>query len=305
MEAQMAARLLEGKPIAAEIRAEVAHHVRRLREQAITPCLAVLLVGDDPASAVYVRNKERACAEVGITSRLVRLSGDASEDLVLRQVASWNEDDTIHGILVQLPLPPQMAEQRVISAVAPDKDVDCFHPLNVGRLMGGNPTFVPCTPAGILELLRRYDIQVTGAHVVILGRSNIVGKPLANLLLQKQAGANATVTVCHTGTVDLPAYARAADILVAAMGNPEFVRGEWLRPGSVVVDVGTNRVSDPGSPRGSRLVGDVHFPSASAVVSAITPVPGGVGPLTVAMLMVNTLAAARKALPETRGARHA
>lgn len=288
----MAARILDGKKVAADIKGELKTQVEALHARGVVPALGVILVGEDPGSVVYVRNKEKACQEIGLESRVVRLPESVSQAAVLAQIAEWNRDPAVHGILVQLPLPTQISDRLVISAVSPDKDVDCFHPENVGRLLVGDPFFLPCTPAGILELLARYDIQVDGAHVVIIGRSNIVGKPLANLLFQKRPGSNATVTVCHTGTRDLIAHVRRADILVAALGRPEFVRGTWLHPGAVVVDVGTNRIPAPETPQGTRLVGDVHFESASEMASAISPVPGGVGPLTVAMLMANTVKAA-------------
>jgi methylenetetrahydrofolate dehydrogenase (NADP+)/methenyltetrahydrofolate cyclohydrolase len=284
----VAAKILDGKGLAATIRAEVAEEVGRLKaERGVTPGLAVVLVGEDPASQVYVRNKRRACEAAGMRSRFHHLAADASEETLLRVVDELNADPEVHGILVQLPLPRQIDESRVIERLDPRKDVDGFHPENAGRLAIGMPRFVPCTPLGIRELLIRSKGPTRGARAVVLGRSNIVGKPMALLLLQKGEGGDATVTVCHTGTPDPAALAREADLLVVAMGRPEAVRADWVKPGATVIDVGIHR-RDDGS-----LCGDVHFPEVLEVAGAITPVPGGVGPLTIAMLLKNTLMAAR------------
>ncbi len=284
----MAARLIDGKAIAAAIRAEVAAEAQAVAERlGRPPALAVVLAGEDPASRVYVRNKQRACEEAGFLSQQINLPAEASQAQVLAAVARLNADEGVDAILVQLPLPRQVDEAAVLEAVSPDKDADGFHPLNLGRLMMGRPVFIPCTPAGIVELLVRSGVETRGARVVIVGRSNIVGKPLANLLLQRGARADATVTVCHTRTRDLARHTREADVLVAAAGSPELITGEMVAPGAVVIDVGMNRVE-------GRLVGDVHFAQVSEVASAITPVPGGVGPMTVAMLLRNTLLACRR-----------
>ena len=259
-----------------------------------------MLVGDDPASAVYVRSKERAAAEAGIRGRVVRLPSSATEEELLENVRTLNADDSVHGILVQLPLPPQIDEDRVIETISPHKDVDGLHPANMGRLMAGRPRFVPATPAGIREMLLRSGHSPEGRHVVVCGRSNIVGKPVANLLMQRGEGANATVTVCHTRTADLAEITRQADILIAAIGRPRAITAEMVSDGVVVVDVGINRVDAPERKRGYRLVGDVDFGPVSEKAAAITPVPGGVGPMTIAMLLSNTLDAARLAAhPET------
>jgi methylenetetrahydrofolate dehydrogenase (NADP+)/methenyltetrahydrofolate cyclohydrolase len=284
----VAARLIDGKAVAAAIRAEVAAEARALaRKLGRAPALAVVLAGEDPASRVYVRNKQRACEEAGFLSQQINLPVEASQAEVLAAVAGLNADPGVDAILVQLPLPRQVDEAAVLEAVSPDKDADGFHPLNLGRLMMGRPVFIPCTPAGIVELLVRSGVETRGARVVIVGRSNIVGKPLANLLVQKGARADATVTVCHTRTRDLARHTREADVLVAAAGSPELITGEMVAPGAVVIDVGMNRVE-------GRLVGDVHFAQVSEVASAITPVPGGVGPMTVAMLLRNTLLACQR-----------
>lgn len=280
-------KILDGKTASKQVRAEIRDQVSVfVAESGVTPHLAAVLVGDDPASAVYVRNKERACERAGIASTLHRLGADTSEAELLELVQQLNADSSVHGILVQLPLPSQIGEQRVLDAVVPEKDVDCFHPMNVGLMSQGRPRFLPCTPHGIQELLRINDIATSGLHAVVVGRSEIVGKPMASMLVQRGASANCTVTVCHSGTRDLAAVIRQADLLIVAIGKPEFVTGEMIKPGAVVVDVGINRVDE-------RLVGDVHFESASEVASAITPVPGGVGPMTIAMLLRNTLSAAK------------
>jgi methylenetetrahydrofolate dehydrogenase (NADP+)/methenyltetrahydrofolate cyclohydrolase len=283
----MTARIIDGKAVAARIRGEVAAETARFREAtSITPHLAAVLVGDDPASAVYVRNKQRACEQAGIKSSLHRLSAAMRQAELLDLVKQLNADAGVHGILVQLPLPEQIDQTAVLDAVSPLKDVDAFHPENVGRIVQGRPRFLPCTPAGIQQLLLDARVEVAGAHAVVLGRSEIVGKPMALLLMQKGPAANATVTVCHSRTRDLPTVLRTADILIAAIGSPRFVTAEMVKPGAVVIDVGINRVGD-------QLAGDVDFDAVREIASAITPVPGGVGPMTIAMLLANTLTAAR------------
>ncbi len=287
-------KILDGAALAKEVRGEVAASVEEMQQKhQVTPGLAVILVGDDPASAVYVRNKGRACAEAGIFSETYQLPATTPEPEVLRSVEKLNGDNRFHGILVQLPLPGQMNAQTVIETLSPGKDVDGIHPYNVGRLVQGRPDFVPGTPAGIQQLLIRYGYDPAGRNVVICGRSDIVGKPLALLLMQRKEGANATVTLCHTRTRDLAAHTRQADILVAAMGQPQIISADMVKEGAVVIDVGINRVSDANRKSGYRLVGDVDFDAVSEKAEAITPVPGGVGPMAIAMLLVNTLSAAR------------
>jgi methylenetetrahydrofolate dehydrogenase (NADP+)/methenyltetrahydrofolate cyclohydrolase len=283
----MSARILDGKQLAQQIRAELAEEVIEfIQNNGVVPCLAAVLVGDDPASEVYVRNKRRACEAVGIDSQLHRLNASAPSEELLKLVAKLNKDDAVHGILVQLPLPRQIDTNRVLVAVNPAKDVDAFHPENVGRLVQGRPRFLPCTPQGIQQMLMRSGVEIAGRHVVILGRSDIVGRPLSIMLSQRGPGGDATVTLCHSRTPDLAAMTRTADILVAAIGRAKFVTGEMVRAGAVVVDVGINR-SDDG------VVGDVDFAAVREVAGAITPVPGGIGPLTIAMLLKNTLSAAQ------------
>lgn len=291
----MTARILDGKAVAREIREELRGEVERLTQQGVTPGLGVLLVGDDPASRSYVTAKEKACADIGIYSEEVRLPASASHQDIIEVVEGFNREARIHGILVQLPLPDADMEQEVIATVLPEKDVDGFHPISVGKMMLGLPTFLPCTPHGILHLLNRSGIAVRGKHVVIVGRSNIVGRPLANLLSLKNELGNATVTLCHTGTPDIAVFTRQADIVIAAAGRPHTVTAEMVSEGAVVVDVGVNRVDDASAPRGYRLVGDVDFEDLREKVSAITPVPGGVGPMTIAMLLYNTVASAKRA----------
>jgi len=287
------ATIIDGKAIAAEIRRELTEQTLHLKEQrGITPGIGLLLVGDNAASQVYVRSKAKVCEELGFHSVVLHKSADTSEEEVVKQVAAWNTDPTIHGILVQLPLPAHINEHRVLLAVAPSKDVDGFHPENVGRLVAGLPGFVPCTPAGVMEMLKRAAIDTKGKHAVVVGRSNIVGKPMANLLYQKHAHANAVVTICHTATPDMSYFTKQADILVAAVGVPELIKAADVQEGVVVIDVGINRVEDASAPKGTRLVGDVHFESVRQKASAITPVPGGVGPMTIAMLMWNTFRSA-------------
>ena len=290
----MAAKILSGSELAVEIRAEVATGVIEMQEKhGVTPGLAVVLVGDDPASAVYVNNKRRACEQAGLFSDADYLPSTATEDEILTSVHKFNEDPRVHGILVQLPLPDGIDQHRIIEAINPDKDVDGIHPYNLGKLLQGRPDFAPCTPSGIVELLLRNGHDPEGANVAICGRSEIVGKPLAALLMQRARGGNATVTVCHTRTRDLPGVTRAADVVVAAMGRPGAITADMVKEGAVVIDVGINRVPDASARRGYRLVGDVDFEGVSRKVAAITPVPGGVGPMTIAMLLRNTLIAAR------------
>ena len=290
----MKAKLIEGAPIAQAIRAEVSQGVRGLQEEhGVTPGLAAVLVGDNPASAIYVRNKEKACREAGIFTETFHLRQDATGDELLELVQRLNRDERFHGILVQLPLPPQIDERSIILAIHPAKDIDGLHPENMGRLVAGEPRFVPCTPAGVQQMLLRSGYDPAGKHLVVCGRSNIVGKPLAILMMQKWAGANATVTVCHTGTPDLGAVTRQADILVVASGRPNTVTADMVKEGAVVIDVGVNRVKDPTTQRGYRLVGDVEFAGVAEKAAAISPVPGGVRPMTIAMLLHNTLRAAQ------------
>ena len=284
------AKIIDGKSIGIEIREEVKNEVQHLSAKGKKPGLAVILVGEHPASQVYVKMKARACEEAGIHSVTDRISADISEGFLLEKIDNYNKDPKYHGLLVQLPLPDHINEQKIIEAVAPQKDVDCFHPYNVGRLMIGMPIFEPATPAGIVELLWRSDIDTKGKHIVILGRSNIVGKPLSMMLMQKKEGANAIVTVVHTGTQDISTFSREADILIAAMGKPEMVRADMVKEGVVVIDVGVNRV-EAQNEKGYRLVGDVAFAEVEPKASAITPVPGGVGPMTIAMLLKNTIKA--------------
>ena len=292
----MTAKIIDGEAIAAEIRNEVKVGVDKLKASGITPCLAAVLVGDVPASQVYVRTKRKACEHVGLSSVLHTPAGDIPEAQLLALIDQLNDDPAVHGILIQLPLPDHVDEAKVIERLSPSKDVDGFHPSNVGKLVIGMDTFKPCTPAGVQELLVRSGIEIAGKHAVVIGRSNIVGKPMANLLVQKHKDANATVTVCHSRTRDLAALTRQADILIAALGSPHIVTADMVKEGAVVIDVGINRVDDASAKKGYRIVGDVDFDAVSQVASAITPVPGGVGPMTVAMLMVNTLKAARMTL---------
>ena len=302
----MVATIIDGTRISQEVRDEVAQGVQELAaRQGVTPGLAAVLVGDNPASAIYVRNKTRACAEAGILSETLSLPQETPQAEILPLVERLNADARFHGILLQLPLPPQMDERTLIAALDPDKDVDGLHPISMGRLVEGEPTFISATPAGVQQLLMRSGYDPAGQHLVVCGRSNIVGKPLAILMLQKQPGANATVTVCHTGTRDLGAVTRQADILVVAAGRPKTITADMVAPGAVVIDVGMNRVPDETRKQGYRLEGDVDFEAVSQVAGAITPVPGGVGPMTIAMLLHNTLRAARlrvedKAQPASR-----
>jgi methylenetetrahydrofolate dehydrogenase (NADP+)/methenyltetrahydrofolate cyclohydrolase len=283
----MPAILMDGKAVAARMIAEIANDAAAFcGATGVVPQLVAVLVGDDPASAVYVRNKQRACEKAGLTSTLHRIPTETSEGELLDLIERLNRDVSVHGILVQLPLPRQIREQVILDAVVPHKDVDCFHPHNVGLLVQGRPRFLPCTPAGCQRLLAEYKIETAGAHAVVLGRSEIVGKPMAMLLIQRGAVADATVTICHSRTRELPSIVRQADILIAAIGKARFVTADMVKPGAVVIDVGINR-------EGDKLVGDVDFESVSRVASAITPVPGGVGPMTIATLLRNTLTAAQ------------
>lgn len=291
----MPAELIDGVAIARSVREQVACDVERLTAEGLRPGLAVVLVGDDPASAVYVRSKGKACQEAGIHSVTMKLPAETSQSELIAQVDALNADPAIHGILVQMPLPRHIDTDTVIRRIRPDKDVDGFHPVNVGKnLIGERDGFVPCTPAGVQELLVRSGVQTRGAECVIVGRSNIVGKPMMALMVQSHEGANSTVTVCHSATRDLAAHVKRAEILIVAAGKPRMITGDMIRSGAVVVDVGINRVEDASAPRGYRLVGDVDFQSASEVASLITPVPGGVGPMTIAMLLRNTVKAAEQ-----------
>ncbi len=292
----MAARIINGTEISGRIRQEIASGIEALkRESGVTPGLAVVLVGDNPASRSYVRNKNKAAHEIGIYSEQHTLPTSVSESELLALVEKLNADAKIHGILVQLPLPAQISEQKVINAIVPDKDVDGFHPISLGRIMTGDRGFRPCTPLGIQKLLVYSGVKIPGSHVVVVGRSNIVGKPIANMLMQKEEDADATVTICHSRTRDLPFITRQADILIAAIGRPEFITADMVREGAVVIDVGINRIEDPTHPKGQRMVGDVKFDEVSRKAGAITPVPGGVGPMTITMLLYNTLLSAQAA----------
>lgn len=290
----MSAQIIDGKKIAESIRLEIKEATQRMKaERGVVPGLAFILVGENPASQSYVGMKGKACEEVGFYSVTERMPAETSEETLLARVRAFNEDPRIHGLLVQLPLPKHINEHHVIDAIDPEKDVDGFHPVNVGKLVIGEECLRPCTPAGIQELLLRSGNDPAGKHVVVVGRSNIVGKPIANILLQKQKGANAVVTIAHTGAPDFTVFTKRADILIAAIGKPEAITGSMLKEGVVVIDVGSNRIDDPSSKKGYRFVGDVHFESASQVAGAITPSPGGVGPMTIAMLLKNTLQAAQ------------
>ena len=290
----MGAQIISGRDIADEIRAELKDRVAHLKEgSGVTPGLATVLVGENPASQMYVGMKNKAAADMGINSRQITLSIDTSEDELLGVVSGLNADPGIHGILVQLPLPDHIDEGKVLEAIHPSKDVDGFHPINVGRLAtDSGDFFAPCTPAGVIEMLTRSGHDPSGKHVVVVGRSNIVGRPLAALLLRKAIGGNATVTVCHSRTADLGSVTRSAEILIVAMGRPEMITAEMVAPGAIVIDVGTNRVDDPARDKGYRVCGDVLFDEVAEVAEAISPVPGGVGPMTITMLLANTVKAA-------------
>jgi methylenetetrahydrofolate dehydrogenase (NADP+)/methenyltetrahydrofolate cyclohydrolase len=289
--------IIDGKKTSLEIRQEVTEQVAQLkRETGIVPGLAVILVGDDPASHSYVKSKEKACRDAGFYSITERLPASTQQAELMTLVRKFNDDPLIHGILVQMPLPHHIDEQTVIETIDPEKDVDGFHPVNVGRMMIGLDAFIPCTPAGIMELLKRWSIDPSGKHVVVAGRSNLVGKPIAMLLMQKKSGANAVVTMVHTGAHDISIYTRQADILIAAIGKPHVITASMVKPGCVVIDVGINRISDSNSKTGYRMVGDVDFDSVAPLAYAITPVPGGVGLMTIALLLQNTLKATRNLL---------
>jgi methylenetetrahydrofolate dehydrogenase (NADP+)/methenyltetrahydrofolate cyclohydrolase len=295
----MAAKLIDGNAIAARIRGELELEIRALKDRrGVSPGLAVVLVGENPASQQYVKNKNKAAHEIGIYSEQHNLPKETPEAELLALVARLNADPKIHGILVQLPLPRHIDEKKVLLLIDPEKDVDGFHPMNLGRMMVGDPAYLPCTPHGVVKMLAYSGVKTSGAHVVVVGRSNIVGKPVANMLVQKAENADATVTICHSRTRDLPAVTRQADILIAAIGQPEFVTAEMVKPGAVVIDVGVNRVEDPSSPKGFRWVGDVRFEEVAAKASAISPVPGGVGPMTITMLLYNTVESAKRHAPE-------
>jgi len=281
----MSAQIISGKTISESIREEIRSEVQRLREEGIRPGLVVILVGEDPASQVYVRNKAKACEELGYHSEVVRIPAETTQEALLALIDRYNADPAIHGILVQLPLPKHIVEKSVIDRIAVSKDVDGFHPVSVGNLMIGDDALLPCTPAGVIEMLRRSGISPAGRHAVVIGRSNIVGKPVSMLLLRE----NATVTICHSRTPDLPAVARQADILVVAVGVAKLVKRDWVKPGAVVIDVGMNRLDN------GKLAGDVDYEDVAEVAGWITPVPGGVGPMTITMLMANTLQACKRA----------
>jgi len=285
----MPAEIISGTQVAADIRVELKQRVDKLKEKGITPGLAVVLVGEDPASISYVTSKAKGCEEIGMHEETIRVPADTSEEEVLKIVDRLNKDPKFHGILVQLPLPKHIDPEKVISFISPEKDVDGFHPVNLGNLLRGERCPLPCTAYGVQVLLMRSGNDPSGKHVVICGRSNIVGKPLVGMLMQKKKGANATVTVCHTGTKDMAYYTKQADILVAAMGAPQVITADMVRDGAVVIDVGVNRVEDKTKEKGFRLVGDVDFEAIKEKASAITPVPGGVGPMTVTMLLLNTV----------------
>lgn len=288
----MSAIIIDGKQVAADIRAEVAQKVAKLKENGKTACLAVILVGENPASVSYVTGKQKALAEVGMKDRSVHLPENTTEQELLNLIDELNKDETVHGILVQLPLPKHINEDKVIMAISPEKDVDGFHPVNVGNMMIGRPGFLPCTPHGIIILLKKAGIETSGKHAVVIGRSNIVGKPVSVLLARKDV--NCTVTLCHTGTKNLSEITKQADIIVVASGHPHTLTGDMIKAGAAVIDVGVNRIPDSSKKSGFRLVGDCDFDDLKEKASFITPVPGGVGPMTIAMLMVNTLESAEK-----------
>lgn len=286
-------KILDGKVLAEKIKQELKEKTLELKKNKnIIPGLALLLVGDNPASQVYVNMKAKTCESIGYYSIIKKLPKEAAEGEVLNLINQWNKADNIHGILVQLPLPKHINEQKVIESILPEKDIDGFHPINVGKMLIGIPCLLPCTPAGIMELFKYYNIELNGKHAVVLGRSNIVGKPIAALMLQKNNYANATVTICHSNTKNLKEFTSKADILVVAMGNPEFIKSDMVKDGAIIIDVGTNRIDDPKLEKGYRLCGDVDYKDVFDKVSMITPSPGGVGPMTIAMLMSNTFKAA-------------
>lgn len=290
----MTAKIIDGKAISSEIREELKLEIALLKNQGIVPGLGVILVGDDPASNSYVSAKERACESIGIYSDDNRYDENITENQLLEKIFSMNNDTKIDGILVQLPLPKHIDSSKVLLSINPEKDVDGFHPVNVGKMMIGEEAFLPCTPHGIIQLLKRCNIVTNGAHVVVIGRSNIVGKPVANMLMQRGDGANATVTLCHTATKDLSFHTQQADIIIAASGNPNTLTKDMVKDDVVIIDVGVNRIPDSSKKSGFRLVGDVDFEELSQIASAITPVPGGVGPMTITMLLFNTVMSAKK-----------
>lgn len=292
----MSAKIIDGKQVAKEMREELKAKVAQLKERGVVPGLSVILVGEDPASKSYVSAKEKACEEIGIFSDDNRLPADISQEDLMKIIDEKNNDSNIHGILVQLPLPKHLDENEVLLAIKPEKDVDGFHPVNVGKMVVGEKAFLPCTPHGVVQLLARSGVEIAGAHVVVVGRSNIVGKPVANMLLQKKENANATVTVCHTGTKDIAYFTRQADIIIAAVGRPNTITADMVKDGAAVIDVGVNRVEDATKKRGYRLVGDVDFDAVKEKASLITPVPGGVGPMTITMLLYNTVESAENSL---------
>lgn len=291
----MAAKIIDGKQIAADMQIEIKEEVANLKKEGIVPGLGVILVGEDPASQSYVTAKERACENLGIYSDDNRLAANTTQQDLIALINRMNKDPKINGILVQLPLPKHLDEGEVLLAISPDKDVDGFHPTNIGKMVAGQPAFLPCTPHGVIKLLQRNGVKIEGAHVVIVGRSNIVGKPIANMLIQKNETGNATVTVCHTRTKDLANHTRQADILIAAVGRPNTITADMIKDGVAVIDVGVNRVEDATKKRGYRLAGDVDFEAVKEKASVITPVPGGVGPMTITMLLYNTVESAKKA----------
>jgi len=291
----MTAQIIDGKQVAADMRAELKAEVAKLKEKNIVPGLGVILLGEDAASKSYVKAKEKACEDIGIYSDDNRLAAETSQQDLIALIKRMNEDDKINGILVQLPLPNGLNEAEVLLTIEPDKDVDGFHPTNVGKMVIGEKAFLPCTPHGVIQLLLRSGVKIESANVVIVGRSNIVGKPLANMLIQKNAKGNATVTVCHTRTRDLARHTKNADIIVAAAGRPNTITADMVKDGAVVIDVGVNRVEDETKKRGYRLVGDVDFEAVKEKASFITPVPGGVGPMTITMLLYNTVESAKRA----------
>lgn len=290
----MTAKLILGKEVSEEIYGELRQRIEALKARGVTPGLAVVLVGDDPASQVYVRKKGEMCEELGMRSTTIVMPKETTQEELLRKVAELNADPSIHGYLVQLPLPDHIDEEAVIDAIDPSKDVDCFHPSNVGRMLIGDPDFLPATPAGVQQMLVRSGIETVGRHVVVVGRSNIVGKPMVAMMVQRGAGADSTVTVVHSKTPNLAEITSTADILVVAIGKPRFITADMVKEGAVVIDVGTNRIQDPTHPKGSRLVGDVDFDAVKEKASYITPVPGGVGPMTICMLMANAVRAAER-----------
>jgi len=291
----MATKIIDGKQVAADMQAELKKEVAKLKKQGIVPGLGVILVGEDPASKSYVTAKERACEELGIYSDDNHLPADTTQQDLIALINRMNTDPKINGILVQLPLPKHLDESEVLLAINPDKDVDGFHPTNIGKMVAGQAAFLPCTPHGVIQLLQRSGVKIEGSHVVIVGRSNIVGKPVANMLIQKNKGGNATVTVCHTRTADLAYHTRQADIIIAAAGRPNTITADMVKDGVVVIDVGVNRIEDKTAKKGYRLVGDVDFEAVKEKASLITPVPGGVGPMTITMLLYNTVESAKKA----------